>query len=304
MSARAEAPPPPPCHMDETHDARTSTLSLPVRLSIRAVLFQFIIWSLVITNLVQVIRRPYDIGLTCVLYGNLALHALAWVRLMLARRLVPPDGWQPADTTDCERDKKTDDILPPRSRRVHMAFSSHRVLVLGFDHYCAWLGVPIGLHNRRFFVQYLGWGASLCGGASCASGARLLAGSMSAQAALATFLSPVAMTYAAYAQLAAADFSVRALAASVPFEAYLAVATAVMGCLLWFFFMYNVHMLVRNTTSLCKAPRYDVGAVANVQQVMGARPVAWFLPTSADGGAVDGVHYPLGAQIRRDFGSD
>eukprot|EP00966_Prymnesium_polylepis_P206776 4790021-Prymnesium_polylepis.1 len=56
------------------------------------------------------------------------------------------------------RCKISGEILPPRARYLRRTGSA----ILGFDHYCHWLGTAVGLHNRKFFVLFVVYSAAFC----------------------------------------------------------------------------------------------------------------------------------------------
>ena len=61
-----------------------------------------------------------------------------------------------AGTTDCAQcsDKVP---VPPRARYV----KKRNAIILGFDHDCFWMGVPIGFRNRKFFILFVLWSTAL-----------------------------------------------------------------------------------------------------------------------------------------------
>ena len=64
---------------------------------------------------------------------------------------------------------------PPRARYVKRMDE----VILGFDHFCWWLGTPIGFRNRKFFILFVLWSAILAGFGlvlAAAEGCRMLPG--------------------------------------------------------------------------------------------------------------------------------
>lgn len=200
-----------------------------------------------------------------------------------------PSGFDAA-AEDAEACKKSGRVLPPRARHVHGE------LVLGFDHYCSWLGVPIGLHNRRFFVQYLLYSALLCafaGSLAAANVAHRAGGaSLGREAALgarfATVLSFVSPAFAALMRSRG-----HLLESELVIQVYAAALDGVGAAVLGGFGGYHLWLVRHNATTLDPADRrFDLGARRNWRQVFGAKRAAWVLPLWADGPGCDGVAYP------------
>ena len=189
--------------------------------------------------------------------------------------------------TDWETCKRTGLLLPPRSRMWHDE------MILGFDHYCGWLGVPIGLHNRKAFVLFLGYGCLLT-----AVSAALLAYDLSKQRHLledsgvdpsrSSFLSDIGL-FLSPGYLLLVLFQ---LAGRVSLEGYTAFVDLVVAALLLAFATYNMRLVLRNATTIDPRPsRYDVGRAANVRQVFGRKAALWWLPLEGEP-TVDGVDWP------------
>ena len=122
------------------------------------------IWGLEALNYaVHVTLRPAPWNLVSQTVGYVlwALQLACFFRCQLVPPTEIPDDWRDraaaglTESTVCPR---TGQLLPPRARHVRRAGA----VILGFDHYCFWLGTAIGLHNRKYFVLFVCWSAVFC----------------------------------------------------------------------------------------------------------------------------------------------
>jgi len=123
-----------------------------------------VIWLIEALNYgVHVIFRPEPWNAVSVASGY-ALWAVQLVSLARCQLTDPgsvSDEWEAqakagvVPSTACKRSGR---LLPPRARYVRRA---GRVIV-GFDHYCFWLGTPIGFRNRKFFILFVLYSALFC----------------------------------------------------------------------------------------------------------------------------------------------
>jgi hypothetical protein len=122
------------------------------------------IWALEAMNyLVHVVLRPtpWNRVSTVAGYSLWALQLMCLARFQMVDPGRPSQNWiadaqeglQPA--TVCER---SGELLPPRAAYVRSAGG----VVLGLDHMCFWLGRPVGLRNRKFFVLFICYSACFC----------------------------------------------------------------------------------------------------------------------------------------------
>ena len=66
------------------------------------------------------------------------------------------------------------------------------------------------------------------------------------------------------------------------------------------FSLWHTWLLIANRTTMQPDDaRYDVGAGANIRQVMGRQPWLWAVPIVGAGSSVDGVHWPLNPAFER-----
>ena len=119
-----------------------------------------VIWCLVALNFyVLAVRRhaqqAWNWLSLLVGYGGLALQALSFYRCRHTNPGTVTDEWVAAATAGtvpasvCPRSGK---LVPPGGLYVRRAGES---VILGFDHYCFWLGAPVGLRNRRHLTLTL-----------------------------------------------------------------------------------------------------------------------------------------------------
>ena len=96
---------------------------------------------------------------------HLAGHAVPYASQLCAHGAHPPrstdrrvarprQGW-PRVSTTCER---SHELLPPRARFVGRVGE----VILGLDHYCFYIGGPVGHRNRAHFLQFLAYAVLLC----------------------------------------------------------------------------------------------------------------------------------------------
>jgi hypothetical protein len=225
------------------------------------------LWLLVGLNYVQhVLLRSPPWSLSIVVCGHvlLALFALSYGGVMFTPPLEPPQQWYDAGMPG-EADKRTGRSLPPR------AYIFNDQIVLGFDHYCGWLGSPIGLHNRKQFVLLLFYGALLTAFAGALSAheysvettdgaAGGLAPGLSWDAIM-LFLSPALLIGRATSLM------------SLSIHAYTALIDAVVAAGLLCFAAYHTRLVLRNTTSLDASSYWDVGARNNWSQARRRPPM-------------------------------
>ena len=268
------------------------------RLSLRRLAFasvtQGTMWALIGTNYVQhVIRRspPWSLSANALGHVLLALFVLSWWHTMVAPLKQVPQEWYDSAHSQSEVCKRTGVALPPR------AYIFKDEVILGFDHFCGWLGVPVALHNRKAFVLLLMYGCLLTSFAGVLSAhdfnahrTRALGLSQPAEDAfelqsLLALLSPgvlIVTMYVGFEELKHASV-----------ELFLAVADMGVAAGLMVFSLYHVRLVLRNCTSLePQTTRWDVGRRANWCQVFGEDPKWWFFPSRAHSSTCDGLHWP------------
>ncbi|EOD17247.1 hypothetical protein EMIHUDRAFT_440235 [Emiliania huxleyi CCMP1516] len=130
------------------------------------------IWSLVLANWAVVVCNyacrsfrpdvegsPGQLSLGIVLLGHaiLLLQIVSFWQLQATHPGAPPlvFGGGPGCSRVCARSGLQQ---PERAMWV----SSAGEMVLGVDHYCFWVGSPVGLRNRKYFILFLGYSALLC----------------------------------------------------------------------------------------------------------------------------------------------
>ena len=268
-----------------------------------------VIWLIEALNYgVHVIFRPEPWNAVSVITG----YALWAVQLIsLARcQLTDPGGvsseWEAqarAGSVPASTCKRSGHLLPPRARYVRRA---GRVIV-GFDHWCHWLGTPIGFRNRKFFILFVLYSAAFCTMGAAHSWAELLVlapprlghspwgwAEWFEHDGLGT-RSRVALDWL-YALLARADGAgcglyARAVLATCAINPAGALLLGAMG-------FNQVLMVILNRTTLdAEQTRYDVGPRANWEQVFGQRPHLWPLPLYGAGPGGNGVSWPLNPKV-------
>jgi len=212
-------------------------------------------------------------------------------------------GLEPA--TVCPR---TGQLLPPRSRHVRRTGE----IVLGFDHFCFWLGTPIGIHNRKYFVLFVVYSAIFCLMGSAYSLYELmhaLPGRLGMPAFPWFNVRPLprprdAETWSALAfdqlvwlvggvhgrigwfvqlfQRSATPDGPGLLYTAALF--WSAALNPVAAALLSGFSAFQLFIVLKNRTSLKVGDsRYDVGCLQNWCQVFGDRAILWPLPLGVSG---------------------
>lgn len=195
--------------------------------------------------------------------------------------------------------------VPPRARFV----KKRGEVILGFDHDCFWMGVPIGFRNRKFFVLFVCWSAALSLFGAILSSmelyysepiTKLLAFRPPADSEAFEHLRHVQRNLASNSPMAnelfmlslqLATLSAGTIKVSVSLFFILwvdLVATVLLGC----FGVSHVNYIRRNVTSLAPPGEevYDVGTSENVRQVLGRKRWQWALPIGTPEG--DGLNWP------------
>lgn len=121
-------------------------------------------WLTVLANYLQHAvyrKRPWPLSIAALAHVLLALQITSFALVLRTPPGSPPRHWledaQRGLVDDATRDQKTGELVPPRARYVRRASQ----VVLHLDHYCWFLGVPIGLRNRKFFLLFLVYSLSL-----------------------------------------------------------------------------------------------------------------------------------------------
>lgn len=238
-----------------------------------------VVWCIILLNIVVNHSR-----LSCFTWVMLSLHVVSFITIQLQPLPAPPAepeaDWQP-----CAQLGRP---IPPRSRYVRRAGR----VVLGFDHWCFWLGSPIGLHNRKAFVLYLIYSALLCAsGASTSLIAALSENDGVLSPLVATWIPRLLATFPVFNMI----FSTLGVSGDAFFgaEIFITLVDLILGTGLFVFGIYQVLLVLRNENTvgvLLSGNPFNVGWYANWCQVMGSDSLLWLLPLGGPG--CDGIHWP------------
>ena len=280
------------------------------------------IWLLEALNfVVHVAWRPerWNVYSTVAGYSLWALQLACFARCQWSDPGTLPADWDGEDDTRhvtgphvCRR---TGLVLPARARYVRRA----GCVVLGLDHYCGWMGTPIGYLNRKFFVLFVSYSAIFAVMGAAHSGYELLylaparlgrppaALPSRALNELARWrLGGAAWELAAASHAALADFIFLCEAASahgqLPYVLALtvsAVANPFAALILCAMAAHFLLLVGRNRTMLApRDSRYDLGFASNMRLVFGDSAVLWGLPVGGSGGGADGLRWRLNPHYR------
>ena len=261
-----------------------------------------VIWLLVAGNYVAHVLLRQDMwNLPVFILGHCVL---ALQLVSFARAVHTHPGSAPADWQDASGNARVTDgvAVPPRAYYVRRM----RTTVLGFDHYCWWLGCAVGWRNRKFFVLFVLWSALLSGFGCALSamdmneivGFQQTSNRIFSQAGphlrqvfpMAINPMPIMLVGLMFSDLDRGTM-IHACLLFVLTMADLA-ATIMLGM----FGSWHLYMILRNQTSLRPygEEQYDVGMSANWRQVMGKTWWLWAMPTYArgDGPHGDGMTWP------------
>ena len=121
--------------------------ALPVRRLSNTALIP--IWGLIARSVMHMVIA-YLVGCA----GDRVRHFfLVMTIISFAQACNTPPGSPPPSSNYKSND------LPPRAYFLQR----EQTIILGFDHYCWWLGAPIGWYNRKFFLQFVIYASSLAG---------------------------------------------------------------------------------------------------------------------------------------------
>lgn len=276
-----------------------------------------LIWLLVVANyVVHVVTRETWWGARTVLAGHvvLLLQIFSFASAVHTHPGSPPADWEDkGDVAAVTFGPATEEApagvrVPPRAYYVKRMGAT----VLGFDHYCWWLGCAIGWRNRKFFVLFVLWSMLLAGFGCVVTGSDLgamvpgvtmLGGNprdldprLVHQLDQLRHANPLGNPMPALVlALAMSELSGPEMARAVVLSVIL-MADLVATILLGIFGVWHVHMILRNRTSIGPPGEeaYDVGTGDNWRQVMGRKWWLWPLPMygSGDGPHGDGMSWP------------
>ena len=273
--------------------------------------FMILIWGLVAGNyLTHMLLRPTMWRLSVIIAGHalLALQIASFVQVTRTHPGSPPAGWSSGDARVTsvfdEHGRRVEgvvDNLPPRSRYVRRL----EEIVLGFDHFCWWIGVPIGWKNRKFFILFVLWSTALAcfGFVLAVVDMNLLVPSPSSVQMMEQAMYKAALPFGMPTMhfmmltLAMSELSTPELVHAC-FLLIAAMANMVATLLLGIFGSWHVQMALRNRTSIVEPENeevYDVGTLSNWRQVMGRKWWLWALPLWLDDAPHgDGTSWPRG----------
>ena len=275
------------------------------------------IWLLEAINFyVHVTARPvpWNFTSTAIGYTLWALQLTCFAMCQLTEAGSPPADWEERmreSADDVSVCKRTGLLLPPRAQYVRRAGG----VVLGLDHYCHWIGTPVGLRNRKFFVLFVVYSAVFCAMGAAHSlldiclltprrlGVPTLFDAVIFLRGVAARETPHALLqllhslwdwwHALFAQASGNGESVYVLALAVT-----AVANPLAALFLGCGAMSQLLLVTFNRTTLAPLDNtYDVGLVANWVQVFGAQPYFWPLPL-APRPISDGLSFPRNPDSR------
>ena len=120
------------------------------------------IWTLELINYlvhVSLRPRPWNAVSTACGYALWGLQLASFAQCQATDPGYAPQNWREThDGAGAYVCKRTGEVLPPRAMYVRRAGG----VVLGLDHYCYWLGTPVGWGNRKFFVLFVCYSALFC----------------------------------------------------------------------------------------------------------------------------------------------
>ena len=275
-----------------------------------------LIWLLVAANYVMhMLVRETSWSVPIIVTG----HALTAVQMVAFAQCVhthpgsPPPNWAATAPpnghwTTCMVDGVP---LPPRAYYVRRLGEA----VLGFDHFCWWLGAPVGWRNRKFFVHFVLYSSMLAGFAlvltlkdliQLVPGFEMLGGrplnvdhsKFNALRAAAPLGQPLPMMVLAYAM---GEISANALGRAMCL--FLLVGIDAVACmLLGGFGLYHVYLILHNRTSMDPPGEglYRLSRGENWRQVMGRKWWLWALPVWLDDGPIgNGMSWPINQEVPR-----
>ena len=112
---------------------------------------------------VHVLLRPEPWNITSVVLGYVfwAMQLACFVRLQLGNPGAVPAIWNvlaAQGIRSAEVCGRSGRLVPVRARYSRRAGA----VVLGLDHFCHWLGTPVGFGNRKLFILFAAYSALFC----------------------------------------------------------------------------------------------------------------------------------------------
>jgi len=180
--------------------------------------------------------------------------------------------WEPGISTLCRK------CHAQRPERAHHCSICDRC-VMRMDHHCPWVGNCVGLKNHKYFLLFGGYGSLACIIFALSAFPQLKALFSSGQRGFKGLDSVYDTLLFSGATVLAASFGV-----------------ALSGL-----FLSHIFLAVTNKTTIEAGYRgknpYRLGALANVEQLLGAFDPMWLLPVPPASPVTDGLSYPVNLPV-------